>query len=196
VIRAAIFDAGGVLLERSDVLRRWDERLGLEPDTFLFTLYGGTDGTLLVGKVDTDDHWPVVGARLGLDPQQIREVRDELDAAVAVDERLASYLDGLRPRLRTAIVTNAWSHGRAELAAHGLDRLVDEVIVSAEVGVAKPDAAIFELALERLGVLAGETVFVDDTPGHCDAATALGIAAVLHVSTERTIAAVDALLGS
>src|SRR5262245_31559687 len=179
-----MFDVGGVLLDRSfdDVLGRWNDRLGLPPDTFLYTLYGSTDGTVLVGKVDADDHWPLVGAKLGLDAQQIQQLRDELDRAVRVDETLASYLAALRPHVRTAIVTNAWSHGRAELEAHGLDLLVDEIVVSAEVGVAKPDPAIYELTLARLGVAADETVLVDDTQGHCDAASALGIHAVLHVS--------------
>jgi putative hydrolase of the HAD superfamily len=193
-----MFDAGGVLLHRpfTEVLGRWDERLGLEPDTFLNTLYGGTDGTLLVGKVDADDHWPVVGDRLGLDARQVREVRDEFDRAVSVDEPLGAYLAGLRPRLRTAIVTNGWSHARAELGDQGLDRLVDELVISAEVGLAKPDPAIFELALERLGVAGHEAVLVDDTEEHCAAASELDIHAVLHASAEETIAAVDALLAS
>ena len=46
-------------------------------------------------------------------------------------------------------------------------------------GAAKPDPAIFEIALDRLGVAAEDALFVDDQQAFCDAAAALGIRAVL-----------------
>jgi putative hydrolase of the HAD superfamily len=196
VIRAVLFDAGGVLLHRRihEVLARWDEALGLERDTFLFALYGGTDETVLVGNGEVDDHWAAVALGLGLDSVQARRVRDELDAAVTVDSQLASFLAALRPRCCTAIVTNGWADVRAELGRHGLDGLVDELVVSAEVGVAKPDPAILELTLERLGAVAAEAVLVDDSEENVAAAEALGMHGVRHVNRIRTIAEVEALL--
>jgi epoxide hydrolase-like predicted phosphatase len=61
-----------------------------------------------------------------------------------------------------------------------VDALFDDVVDSSEVGVRKPDRAIYELALERVGVPAHRVAFLDDAPGNVAAARALGIRAI-HV---------------
>jgi HAD superfamily hydrolase (TIGR01509 family) len=60
--------------------------------------------------------------------------------------------------------------------------------------VAKPDRAIFELTLARLGVRAGEAVFIDDSPGHVEAARALGIRAIHFVTAEALRSELNDLL--
>lgn len=60
-----------------------------------------------------------------------------------------------------------------------LSELFDVVIDSSTVGVRKPNPAIFTLALKRLGISAGEAVFLDDFAGNIDAARQLGLASVL-----------------
>lgn len=49
------------------------------------------------------------------------------------------------------------------------DDLVDVVIDSSEVGMRKPNPAIFQLALDRLGVRADRSIFLDDSRGICPA---------------------------
>lgn len=97
----------------------------------------------------------------------------------------------------TAMITNnirefagAW---RALLP---VEELFDLVVDSSEVGVRKPNPAIFRLALERLGGLPPErTVFLDDSEGNVKAARSLGMHAV-HVrgDVSEAIAELDALL--
>jgi putative hydrolase of the HAD superfamily len=59
----------------------------------------------------------------------------------------------------------------------------------------KPEPEIYELTLERLGgVQANECAFLDDLDVNCDAARALGMAAIRFESTDQAIAALDALL--
>ncbi len=60
------------------------------------------------------------------------------------------------------ITNNEGAHQRRKIAATGLQPLIDEAIISGEVGVAKPDRAIFDLACERLGVLPENAVHVGD----------------------------------
>jgi HAD superfamily hydrolase (TIGR01509 family) len=60
--------------------------------------------------------------------------------------------------------------------------------------VAKPDPAIFELTLKKLGVSAEEAVFVDDYPGHVAAAEAVGLHAILFTNAEDLRVELDALL--
>lgn len=76
-----------------------------------------------------------------------------------------AVLDGLRKRYRLGLITNGASClQREKLDASGLGSYFETVIVSGEVGVGKPDARIFTLALERLNVPAHEAVMVGDNP--------------------------------
>ena len=79
-------------------------------------------------------------------------------------------LDTLRhlsQHFRLGLITNGYSdsqHGRLEAA--GLSQFFDPILISEEVGIAKPDARIFELALDALGLSAGDVIYVGDSIGH------------------------------
>lgn len=64
-----------------------------------------------------------------------------------------------------------------------IDRFAD-VVVSGEVGLAKPDPAVFSYALHRFGVTPGEALFVDDSPANVAAARTVGLHAHLFTTTE------------
>jgi putative hydrolase of the HAD superfamily len=92
------------------------------------------------------------------------------------------FLENLRSHhVRTAIVSNCSEHTRDLLIKLGVPELVDAVVLSCEVGAAKPAAPIFRHALDRLGVPAGAALFVDDQAAFCAGAVALGISAALIV---------------
>jgi putative hydrolase of the HAD superfamily len=74
------------------------------------------------------------------------------------------------------------------------DRGLDAVVLSCEVGVAKPDEKIYAIALERAGVGGDEAIFVDDVEVNVAAARRLGLAAHRHVAREDTIEAIDRFL--
>ncbi|MGC3999423.1 MAG: HAD family phosphatase [Anaeromyxobacter sp.] len=69
-----------------------------------------------------------------------------------------------------------------------LERWFDTVVVSCEVGVAKPDPAIYALTVERLGVAPGEALFVDDRAVNVEGARAAGLRA-LHYAGPGALAA-------
>ena len=72
----------------------------------------------------------------------------------------------LRP-LKLGIVTNGSETSQAaKVVNSGLDRLVDTVVISGVVGVAKPDSGIFDVVCARLGVSAANCVMVGDSPEH------------------------------
>ena len=194
--RAVLFDLGGVVVKNTwDVLdAHWTVRLGLEPGGFLAAVFGGNDAEALVGKVAARDWWTVVYERLGLDDEQRAELRAEIDAASPIDEQMVSFIRSLRPPHRTAYLSNAWDDVRPWLGKQGIADAVDEVIISAEVGVAKPDPRIFRVALERLAAEPHEAVFVDDAEPNVEAARALGITAILARSTPQVIDDVTAAL--
>jgi HAD superfamily hydrolase (TIGR01509 family) len=82
-----------------------------------------------------------------------------------------------------AIVSNCSRQTQEVVRVHGLEEAADLVILSCDVGVAKPDAGIFEAALEGLGVEPHRAVFVDDVPAYLDGAAALGIKTA-HIARE------------
>ena len=111
------------------------------------------------------------------------------------NEELIAWFRALRPRYRTAILSNSFVGAREqEEARYGFTSMVDLAIYSHEEGVHKPDPRIYEIAVERLGVAPGEIVFLDDRPENVDAARAARIQAVLFTSTAQAIADIEALL--
>ena len=97
--------------------------------------------------------------------------------AEVVDATRAARAAGLRTGLLTNNVLEAREFWRPLLP---LDELFDDVVDSCEVGVRKPDAAIYLLALERLGVHdPGRAVFLDDWPGNVAAAVGVGMTGIV-----------------
>ena len=82
----------------------------------------------------------------------------------------------LRQRgVRTALVSNCSHSIRGIVDRLGLVDAFDEVILSFEVGFAKPDPAIYREALRRVDVEPDRAVFVDDQQEYCDGAASIGI---------------------
>ena len=71
--------------------------------------------------------------------------------------------------------------------------LMEDMVISGVERVMKPDHRIFELALERFGVKAEETVFIDDNPNNVRAACELGIHGILFRSREQLVEELDRL---
>ncbi|MFH1469749.1 MAG: HAD-IA family hydrolase [Pseudomonadota bacterium] len=86
--------------------------------------------------------------------------------AYRLDPTLPAALGALRAAgFRLGVVSNADTRTRAIVEGLGLDALVDTVVISAEVGIEKPDPRIFHLACDRLGVAPAEAVHVGDSLG-------------------------------
>ncbi|HYZ80776.1 MAG TPA: HAD family phosphatase [Solirubrobacteraceae bacterium] len=118
-------------------------------------------------------------------------------AGLIPNERMIGYMRELRGRgYRMAICTNnvrEWEQRwRAMLP---VDEIFDVVVDSAFVGTRKPEARIYELTLERLGLDAGSALLIDDIELNCTGAREIGIRAVWFQSTEQAIADIEAVLG-
>ena len=115
----------------------------------------------------------------GLVDELVRQDQELLLANARLYDDTIPFLRGLRDRgIKVAIVSNCTENTRPLLVKHGVDALADTLVLSCEVGSAKPAAEIFRCALDRLGVAAEAAVFVDDQPGYCAGSVAAGIRAV------------------
>ncbi|GAA1279262.1 hypothetical protein GCM10009646_77820 [Streptomyces aureus] len=113
---------------------------------------------------------------------------------------LLDHLTSLREcGVRLGLLTNSvkeWEPHRAAMfaAAGRSDAVFDAVLRSHEVGVAKPDEAMFALAEAVFGTPPGQCVLIDDVTDNCEAARRRGWTALPHTTTEQTVAAVGRLL--
>jgi putative hydrolase of the HAD superfamily len=119
----------------------------------------------------------------GVQPALVQAMVDHDRELLLANARLfddaVPFLSGLRAcGIKIAIVSNCTENTRPLLAKLGVDALADAVILSCEVGSAKPAAEIFQCALDRLGVAADAAVFVDDQAGFCAGGMAAGVRAV------------------
>ena len=200
VIRAVVFDIGGVLEITPDlgVDRRWEARLGLAAGEIGERLADVWTGGGL-GTITLDDVHLALGDRLGLDEQQLTEFMADTwrEYVGSANTELIDYARGLRPRYRTGILSNSFVGARErEQAAYGFEDLVDEIVYSHEAGMAKPDPRVYALVCERLGARPGETVFLDDTEPCVTGARDVGIHAVHYRDNAQAIAEIEKLLAT
>jgi len=196
--QAVIFDFGGVLVRTFDQSGRWrwDERLGLprgSVEQAVFNSMVARQAT--AGAAPVQGIWDDVAQTLGLDAEQMPQFRRDFFSGDRLDTTLVEFLRSLRPTYKTAILSNAWSNGRRVIAEdYGLADAVDEIIVSAEEGLAKPDARLYALAVQRLGVPAAAAIMVDDFVENVNGAAAAGLTGVLFRDTAQVIADLSLLL--
>jgi putative hydrolase of the HAD superfamily len=193
-----IVDYGGVLT--TDVFasfRAFCEAEGLPPGTVRDRFRSDPEARELLAGLETGElaasqFEPRFAALLEVESERLIE---RLFGAMAPDEAM---LDGVRAArrhgARTALLSNSWGDGLAYDPAL-LGELFDAWVISSEVGLRKPDPAIYALVAERLGLPPEACVFVDDLPGNLKPARALGMATVLHRGdAEATLAEVRGLL--
>ena len=197
-IKAVIWDMGGVVLRTEDFQPREDlaARLGTtrdELETFVFTSPTAVQATL--GTIPTSVHYDAIAAHYHLEPEGIKKFADEFWAGDRVDEKLLEAVRGLRPRYRTAMLSNAWDTTRYFLT-HVFPCLepFDIAIFSAEVKLAKPQPEIYLLMLQKLGIEPSESVFIDDFPENIEAANALGMFGIRFHSREQALSDLHRIL--
>jgi epoxide hydrolase-like predicted phosphatase len=204
--RALLVDYGGVLTASVGRSFRDFERS--------YDLPKGTILELLLAAYQTVDDGGLV-ARIELGELGI----DEFDAAIATRLHDAGYRDvpahgtvarlfaGMRPAGRvwhlvaqareqgvaTALLSNSW--GTDAYPRQRLDAHFDVQVISAEVGLRKPDPAIFKVTIDELGVEAGQCAFVDDLDRNVEVARSLGMHGVLHRDDRTTAAELAGFLG-
>jgi putative hydrolase of the HAD superfamily len=145
---------------------------------------------LEVGRLEPADFEARLAARLGVAADGL--IAGLFAGAVPDEEMLGAVAAARAAGVPTALVSNSWGLAMYERAR--IDPLFDAVLISGEVGLRKPDAAIFHLASERLGVPLHACVLVDDLPWNCRAAEEVGMRAVQHRRAAETIAELERLL--
>jgi putative hydrolase of the HAD superfamily len=199
-IRALVVDYGGVLtVPIRTTFDAWMASEGIDRPSFVDlvrewrdaednpmhqletgTINGQVFAEQIVGRLRRADGAPVM-------PEGLIE---RMFAGLILDHDALVMLRAARAAgLRTALLSNSWD---MTYPWADLDPLLDVKIISGDVGLRKPDPAIYQMASDQLGIPLDECAFVDDMPPNIAAAQELGMFAVLHTDLATTLVALAA----
>lgn len=189
MLKAVIFDVGGVLIRTHSRAGRekWAARVGmaaLEFENFIFSGESGQQAQL--GQKTNEAHWQWLRDYFGLDDLSIAELRHDFFAGDALNKSLLEQIKRLRQAgYLTGLLSNTNDSARHLLTqVYPLIDYFNSVIISAEVGLMKPDPKIYHLAAESLGVQPAETLFVDDFIENIEGAKQVGMLALHFTDPE------------
>lgn len=198
-LRAVFFDLGGVIVrtEYQAPRERLAQRLGLSYDDLVRIVFESKSSReASLGRIDTEAHWEAVLQSLGLPSEHKESVRADFFAGDIIDLELVNFLRSLRPAYKTGLISNAWPDLRDYIVRQGLADAFDYMVISAEVGVMKPEAKIYQIALGQAQVRPNEAVFVDDFIENVYGAQVVGMHAVHFREPEETLTTLKRLLGA
>lgn len=177
MIKVIIFDFFDVF--RTDGYKAWLKQRGLPREGILKTASEQSDR----GEITAQDFYAQIAEHVGEDPSTIER---QMEDGIEFNHELVEYVKELKPSYKIALLSNCSSeYLRRELNKYGIEDLFDDIVISGEVGLIKPEPAIFEHIMQKLGVTPEECVFTDDNPHHVAAAERLGIRSIIFESVAQ-----------
>ena len=192
MIKTVIFDLGGVLVRTENMLPRQKlaEKHGMSYQELSYLVYRTKSANLaMIGKVPAGDHQQTILKNLNLPLDSFSAFEDEFWGGDRLDSQLVDFIQGLRGEYRTVLLSNAWDNLRKLLEGlWKIDGVFDEIFISAEMGLAKPDPAIYKVVIDSLGQDPSELIFVDDFVDNIKAAREANINAIHFRNRDQALA--------
>ncbi|MBU1129907.1 HAD-IA family hydrolase [Patescibacteria group bacterium] len=104
-----------------------------------------------------------------------------------------------KANIKTVVISNTSSRIRQKfkhISGLFLSDLFDQVLVSSETGLLKPNPKIFQLVLNKLNLNPNQCIFIDDITRNIDSAKKLGITTILFTNTQSCINQLEKLLST
>jgi len=196
-IKAVFFDFGGVIqrTEFQAPRQHLAERFGMDYDDIDKLVFGSPSARqATAGQITEETHWQEVLKRLKVPVAEKQNIETEFFGGDVIDRELVEYIRSLKGRYHTGLISNAWSGMRAFLEQEHLIELFDTVIISSEIKVAKPDAEIYQLALEKAGINAEDAIFVDDAEANIEACEEIGMMGIMFRDQKAVLRTLGKLL--
>jgi epoxide hydrolase-like predicted phosphatase len=190
-IKAVVVDVGGVLVQTLDYSRRhfWEEKLHLAPGQLGKEIYKVEPADLAtIGKVKDEDIWLDIKKRFELSEANLVQIKLDFSAGDRLNTGFYTFMQKVHKQYTTALLSNAWLGARESYTEkYHLDKIVDQMIISAEEGMRKPHKNIFLLTLLRLDLKPDEVLFIDDAADNIAGAKKVGIHTVQFIDTRQVI---------
>lgn len=196
-IRAVFFDFGGVIgrTEYQAPRQHLAERLGMEyEDVVKIVFQSPSSDRAAIGKISAEEHWAEVTKRLKQPVSETETIRDEFFAGDVIDREIVEYLRSLRPDYYVGLISNAWPDLRDYIIEQKFEDAFDHMVISAEVGVMKPEARIYQIALEQAGVSPNEAVFIDDFYENIEGCQEVGMHGIHFQSPQQAMGELKQML--
>ena len=183
-IRAIIWDMEGVILlnAQNSIPVCIAKRLDISVERLLQTAYDKEYSD----QIDLGDHtqeegWEHMLDNLGLPYSKKTELEKFFREDFYIDQELVADIRAYRRRFKTALLSNYSDSLRPMLSGPWrMDGAFDEIVISSEVRMIKPDPAIFHYTLDKLGIDPQEAIFIDDRAVNVESAQALGMQAIQY----------------
>jgi len=194
-IRAVFWDLGGVLVRTEDYTARENLAIQLgmsrvELETLVFA--GDSGKRAQLGETNAEQHWQNLGANLGLSIEEMVVFQQDFWSGDRVDNTLIEYIRVLHSRHKIGLISNAFSDLRQVITnVWKIEDAFDDMTISSEVGIVKPDPKIFQTALERLEVHPQESIFIDDFPHNVDGARNINMRAIHFQTRDQTLSELE-----
>lgn len=183
MIKAILFDFGGVLMRTEDYGPRhaWDKRLGFPIGTVERAVHHSDLWIQAqLGRVSYQTYWDGVAEMLHMRPSEIPALREDYFSGDRLNYRLVALIRDLKEAgYLIGLLSNETPELRQKLRALKIEELFDHILISAQIGVMKPDITAYRVAIQTLDVAAHEIVFIDDLLVNIRAAQPLGIHTIL-----------------
>ncbi len=190
--RLVIFDLDGVIRDWNDGdLADMETSFGLDPGEILAVGFDHELGpAATTGALSYREWMDEIRRRvLATHGPSVTGALDEWEANIGhVDVEMLALLRAVRAQARTVVLSNGTTRLRRDLHALDLTDEFDEIHNTAEIGIAKPDPAVFHHVLDAERTAAADAVFVDDLPENVAGARAAGLRAHRHTDRDSTAA--------
>jgi len=196
-IRAVFFDFGGVILrtEYQSPRQQLAERFNMDYEEIDKVVFGTESARRAsLGEITEDAHWQEVMKRFRLPVSEVQSFSNAFFGGDVIDHELVETINSLRGKFHIGLISNAWSGLRDFLKKEKLIDIFDTVVISAEVGVVKPEAKIFNIALEQAKVQASEAVFIDDVAANIESSEKVGMKGILFIDSQETVRQLNQIL--
>jgi epoxide hydrolase-like predicted phosphatase len=184
MIKAYVFDFGGVVVRTEDYAPRhaWDERLGLPIGSVERAVHHSDLWVQVqLGRITQRAYWNGVAELLYMRKEDIEQLRKDYFSCDRLNYRLIDVIRELRAAgYPIALLSNDSVQLESRLNELGIADLFDHVLISALIGVMKPDVTAYRVALQALKTAPQQTFFIDDSLVNVRAAQSLGMHAMLY----------------
>lgn len=197
MIRAVIFDWGGVLIDHIApfIITYVANHLNVSRKKFTVQMRQGAYSDFANGLISEDAFWENICKAMGVEKPRVHSLWGEAFKASYHEKQdvfdLISLLKGRGYKIgflsNTEIPAMEFFHQRGYTQ-------FDVAIFSCKEGICKPDKRIYERALDRLGVQPHEAVFIDDRGENVRGAQDVGLYAILFINSEQMKKELELLL--
>ena len=196
-IKALIWDLEGVLLLTRDQTLEISlaKRLDVSVEAIGDVFHGDFNDRVDTGEFRQADFWIHLLERLGLPGERLPELEAFLKEDFFIDQDLLEKIRQYRKKFKTAMLSNYSDVLRPLLETHWrVDGAFDELIISWEVKLIKPDPALFDLTLNRLNVAADEAVLIDDRAVNIRGAWKYGLHTVQFENKQQALSDLEEII--